>query len=268
MWRLGRIKLLEETLKELGSVAVAFSGGVDSTFLLYVAINTLGKENVMAITVNATATPERDLVDAVDFLYENEIEYEVIKFDQLAIEGFKENEKDRCYICKKAMYTKIKEVAAEHGYKYVIDGTNFDDWWDFIYERRPGVKALLELEIRLPLVNVELRKPDIRYLSEYYGLKSAYKDSSPCLATRIKCGYIITEEKLKMIDDAEEFLLDKGFKQVRVRMLGNDANVEVRRDKVDSLMKMKDELETRLKEIGFENVEINPYGYYEGRMNG
>ncbi len=267
MWKLRRVELLEETLKELGSVAVAFSGGVDSTFLLYVAINALGKENVMAITVNATATPERDLIDAVDFIHDNEIKYEVIKFNQLAIEGFKENEKDRCYICKKAMYTKIKEVAAEHGFEYVIDGTNFDDWWDFIYEHRPGVKALLELEIRLPLVNVELRKPDIRYLSEYYGLESAYKDSSPCLATRIKCGDTITEEKLKMIDEAEEFLLEKGFKQVRVRMIGKDANVEVRYESVKDLEKMEDELEEHLKGIGFERVEINPNGYYEGRMN-
>jgi len=268
MWKLRRVELLEETLKELGSVAVAFSGGVDSTFLLYVAIEALGKENVMAITVNATATPERDLEDAIDFVFDNEIKHEVIKFDQLAVEGFKENKKDRCYICKKAMYTKIKEVAAENGFENVIDGTNFGDWWDFIYDRRPGVKALLELEVRLPLVNVELRKPDIRKLSEYYGLESAYKESSPCLATRIKCGNTITEEKLKMIDDAEEFLLEKGYKQVRVRMIGKDANVEVRYDSVKNLEKKKYELEEHLKKIGFEKVEINPNGYYEGRMNG
>ena len=268
MWKLRRVELLEETLKELGSVAVAFSGGVDSTFLLFVAINALGKENVMAITVNATATPEKDLEDALDFLYDNEIKYEVIKFNQLSVEGFKENEKDRCYVCKKAMYTKMKEVASENGFEYVVDGTNFDDWWDFIYEHRPGVKALLDLEIRLPLVNVELRKPDIRKLSEYYGLETAYKDSSPCLATRIKCGDIITEEKLKMIGEAEQFLYEKGFKQIRVRMIGNDANVEVRRDHVEKLLEIEDEVKTRLKEIGFEKVEIDFRGYYEGRMNG
>ena len=268
MWKLRRVELLEETLKELGSVAVAFSGGVDSTFLLYVAIEALGKENVMAITVNATATPERDLEDAIDFVFDNEIKHEVIKFDQLTVEGFKENKKDRCYICKKAMYTKIKEVAAENGFENVIDGTNFDDWWDFIYDQRPGVKALLELEIRLPLVNVELRKPDIRELSKYYDLESAYKSSSPCLATRIKSGNIITEDKLKMIDEAEQYLDKKGFKQIRVRMIENDASVEVRRDHVEKLLEIEDEVKTQLKEIGFEKVEIDSRGYYEGRMNG
>ncbi len=267
MWKLRRVELLEETLKELGSVAVAFSGGVDSTFLLYVAINALGKENVMAITVNATATPDRDLEDAINFVYDNEIKNKVIKFDQLAVEGFRENEKDRCYICKKAMYTKIKEVAYENGFEYVVDGTNFGDWWDFIYDHRPGVKALLDLEIRLPLVNVELMKQDIRKLSEYYGLETAFKASSPCLVTRIKTGEEITEEKLKMIEEAEGFLKEKGFNQVRVRMIGKDASVEVKYDRIESLKKMKDELETKLKDIGFEKVEIFPNGYREGRMN-
>lgn len=262
MRSLRRVEIIQKHLKELGSVAVAFSGGVDSTFLLYIAKEVLG-ENVLAITIHGTAIPDRDMEDVVDFLHDEEINHEIIKIDQLAIEGFKENNPDRCYVCKKALFTKIKEIAAEHGIENVIDGTNFDDVLDY----RPGIKALKELEIESPLWELHITKRDIREWSEWYGLKTAFKPASPCLATRIKTGEEITEEKLRMIEKAEDFLLEKGFGQVRVRMIGNNASVEVKKNQVENLMKSKDEVEAKLKQIGFENIEINPDGYKMGRMN-
>ncbi len=262
MKSLRRVEIIQEYMKEQGSVAVAFSGGVDSTFLLYIAKEALG-ENVLAITLNGTAMPDRDMEDVVDFLHDEEIKHEIIKVDQLAIEGFKENNPDRCYVCKKALFTKIKEVAAEHGIEHVIDGTNFDDALDY----RPGMKALKELGIESPLLELHITKRDVREWSEWYGLKTAYKPASPCLATRIKTGEEITEEKLRMIEQTEDYILERGFSQVRVRMIGNNASVEVRKDQVENLIKSKDEVEAKLKEIGFENVEINPDGYKMGRMN-
>ena len=260
--RLERVKIIQKHLKELGSVAVAFSGGVDSTFLLYIAKEALG-DKVLAITVNASATPDRDMEDVVDFLYDEGIKHEIIKVDQLEIEGFKENNPDRCYVCKKALFTKIKEVAAEHGIETVIDGTNFDDSFGY----RPGIKALKELGIESPLWELHMGKRTIRELSEFYGLETAYKPSSPCLATRIKTGEEITEEKLQMIEKAEDFLFEKGFSQVRVRMIGRSASVEVKKEQVEKLMDIKDEVEEKLKKIGFEKVEINPDGYKMGRMD-
>ena len=257
-----KIERLEKFLKKLGSVAVAFSGGVDSTFLLYVAKEVLG-DKVLAVNINSVSIPNREKEDVVDFIHKNDIDYEIIKVDQLAIEGFKENPNDKCYICKKALFTKIKEVAKAHGIDYVIEGSNVDDLSDF----RPGMKALDELGILSPMLDAGLTKKDIREMSEFYGLKTAYKPSSPCLATRIKVGEIITEEKLRMIEKAEDFLIEKGFTQVRVRMIGNSASVEVRKDKVGKLVKNRESVTKKLKEIGFEDVKIDTKGYQKGHMN-
>ena len=257
-----KIERLEKYLKKLGSVAVAFSGGVDSTFLLYVAKEVLG-DKVLAITIDGTAMPRKDMLDVKSFVREENIKHEMIKVDQLKIEGFKENNEDRCYVCKKALFAKIKEVAKEHGIDYVIEGSNIDDLSDF----RPGMKALEELGILSPMLDAELTKKEIREQSEIYDLKTVYKPSSPCLATRIKSGEEITEEKLRMIEEAENYLKETGASQVRVRMIGNSASVEVRKDKVGKLVKNRESVTKKLKEIGFEDVRIDTKGYQKGNMN-
>lgn len=257
-----KLDYLKKILKKLGSVAVAFSGGVDSTFLLYVAKEVLG-DKVLAITVDGTAIPRRDMVDVIDIANEEDINYEIIKVNQLEIDGFKENREDRCYVCKKALFSEIKRVAKEHGFEYVIEGSNIDDLRDY----RPGMRALKELGIKSPMLKAHLTKKDIREFSKEFDLKTAYKSSSPCLATRIKTGEEITEEKLRMIEEAENYLKDTGASQVRVRMIGNTASVEVRKDKVGKLVKNKEVVEKKLKEIGFESVRIDTKGYQKGHMN-
>ena len=253
-------KLLKQKLKELGSVAVAFSGGVDSTFLLYMAKKVLG-DNVLAITLDATATPRRDLDEVVDFLKEESIKYEIIKFDQLSIEGFKENGEDRCYLCKKAMFEKVKEVAKEHGIDNVIEGSNKDD----LKLTRPGMRALDELGITSPLMEVGIGKYEIRMRANDYKLKAANKPSNSCLATRIETNEIITEEKLGMIEEAENYLKDSGYNQVRVRVHRNNVIIEVEQKDVSKLEKSKESVEQKLQEIGFNTVSIHPYGYLNAR---
>ncbi|MCR5430552.1 MAG: nickel pincer cofactor biosynthesis protein LarC [Eubacterium sp.] len=258
-----KLEQLEEYLKHLGSVAIAFSGGVDSTFLLYVARETLGKDNVLAITIDGTAMPKKDIYETKQFTRESDINHIIIEIDQLAIPGFKENREDRCYVCKKALFWKIKEVAKEHNFLYVADGSNYDDFFDY----RPGMKVLRDLRIRTPLMWAHLTKKEIRELSGHYGLKTTYKPSSPCLATRIKHDEEITEEKLRMIEEAEEYLRGTGASQVRVRMIGKSASVEVRKDKVGKLYKNRESVIKKLKEIGFEDVAIDTKGYRSGNMN-
>ena len=260
-----KIEMLNNIIKQFkkhGGVAVAFSGGVDSTFLLYTAKQILN-DKVVAIIVNGNAMPERDLIDAVDFCNEHDIKYEVIKFNQLDIPELKENKKDKCYYCKKDLFKKIIEAAKKYNITQVVEGSNFDDIDDY----RPGLKALSELKITSPLMDAFLTKENIRHGLREYGLKAAYKSSSPCLATRIKVGEEITEEKLRMIEEAEQYLLETGSSQVRVRMIGNDASVEVRKDIVGKLFKNKDKVIKKLKEIGFDNVRLDSKGYQKGHMN-
>ena len=256
-----KLSKLEKELMKLGSVAVAFSGGVDSTFLLYVAKQVLG-DNVLAITIDGTAISKREIEDVREFLKDWNIKNEIIKVNQLDIEGFADNNPDRCYVCKKALFSMIKDIAKKHGIINVVEGTNQDDLGDF----RPGMKALDELTIISPLKNAGINKSEIREWSKSFGLNTFDKPSNPCMATRIKTGEKITEEKLVMIEKAEDYLIDLGFEKVRVRMIGDDTSIEVDKDRVSDLEKIN--VEETLKSIGFKNVSINKEGYVKGRMNG
>lgn len=255
---------LKSYLLSLGSVAVAFSSGVDSTFLLKTAHDLLGNK-VIAVTARSCSFPERELNEAKTFCRQENIEHIVCDSEELSIEGFSYNPKNRCYLCKKELFTKIGEIARQRGIAFVAEGSNIDDNGDY----RPGLTAVAELGVKSPLREAGLTKLDIRTLSREIGLATWDKQSFACLSSRFVYGELITEEKLSMVDKAEQRLLDLGFHQVRVRIHGKIARIEV--DPAEFQKLLREDLAGQINEyflsLGFTYVTLDLGGYKMGSMN-
>lgn len=259
-----KYEALKTYLMELGSIAVGYSSGVDSTFLIKVAHEVLG-DKAMAITVASSLFPKREMNEAIKFCQDNGIKHRIIEVDELGIPGFSENPTNRCYICKKDLFTRITEVANSEGISYVAEGSNMDDNGDY----RPGLQAVAELGIKSPLRYVELYKDEIRTLSKAMDLPTWEKPSFACLASRFVYGEEITKDKLCMVEQAEDLLLEHGFKQFRVRIHGLVARIEVLPEDLPRFLdaSFRSEVVDSLKAYGFTYVSLDLQGYRTGSMN-
>jgi len=259
-----KLEQLKENIKKMGSLVIAFSGGVDSSFLTKVAYDVLGNK-VLCVTAKSSTFPKRELKEAIEFAKSFNIAHRIIESEELQIEGFADNSINRCYLCKKELFSKIKQLAINEGYNFVAEGSNLDDLGDY----RPGLKAIEELAIISPLKDAYLTKDEIRFLSKEMGLKTYNKPSFACLSSRFPYGEKITKKKLDMIDKAEQYLLDLGFLQIRVRHHNNIARIEIYQEEFEKLIRkdIRNKVCNKFKELGFTYTVMDLDGYRTGSMN-
>lgn len=255
---------LKKYIKDLGSVAVAYSAGVDSTFLLKVAHDVLG-DKCIALTAVAPIFSSGDKKEGEEFCEKEGITQVFVEGDMLSREDFVSNPKDRCYHCKYRLFSKMKEIGRANDAAALLEGSNTDDMGDY----RPGMKAIAELEVKSPLLKCGLSKEEIRRLSKEMGLPTAQKQSSACLASRIPYGEVITEEKVKQIDKGEQILKNLGFQYYRLRLHGELVRIEVMPEELERLAtkNVRERLVTELKALGFLYVTMDLQGYRRGSLN-
>lgn len=253
---------LREIIRGLESVCIAFSGGVDSTFLTKISKDLLG-ENVLAVTATSPAYPEREVLEAIELAKELGVRHLLIESGEMEIPAFSDNRPDRCYHCKTDLFRRLKELANEYGLKHVIDGSNYDDSVDY----RPGRKAALERGVKSPLYEAGLTKKEIRLLSKKMGLRTWNKPSFACLSSRIPYNERITIEKLRQIEEAEDLLRGLGLSQFRVRHHNEIARIEVMPEEFLQILNNRAVIIERLKALGFLYITLDLTGYRTGSMN-
>ncbi len=260
-----KLERMKGHLRNLQSVAVAFSAGVDSTFLLKVAIDTLGADKVIAVTADSDSLARAEFEEAVKLAEAMGARHAVIKTDEFNDPNYLANPANRCYYCKNELFNKLGAFITEHGLNAVVAGVNADDYADW----RPGIQAGREHQVHTPCADAGLTKQDIRVLSRRMGLPTFDKPAMPCLASRIPYGETITPEKLKMIERGEALLRSLGFDECRVRHHQNLARIEVPAQQIEKLCQpeTRQRIETAFREIGYAYVAVDLRGFRSGSMN-
>lgn len=259
-----KLEELKRILQSLDSALIAFSGGVDSTFLLKVSSEVL-KKNLLAVTAYSPIRPSSELIEAKKIAKRLGVKHLSIETKEFCDPEFINNPPDRCYICKKELFSQLKKIAGEKGLKYIIDGSNLNDLNDF----RPGRQACQEFGVRSPLIEAKITKEEVRNFSQKASLETWNKPAFTCLATRIPYGDKISVERLKRIDKAESFLKNLGLRGIRVRDHGDIARIEILREDIPLLLKenLREKIVKKLDRLGFLYKTLDLEGYQSGSLN-
>jgi uncharacterized protein len=255
-----KINKLQAWFESKSGSIVAFSGGIDSTLVLFLAHKFQGKEKSLGVISNSESLKQKDFKLAKDFCREFDINLEVIKTNELADERYHNNPINRCYFCKEHLFTDLTEIQQKHPEFSILNGTNFDDLGDY----RPGIDAAKKLKVLSPLVDCKVTKVELRQIAKHFNLPNWDKPASPCLSSRMPYGHKVTKEKLQQVEAAEALLNVLGFEDVRVRHYDNYGKIEVLKKDIEKLVLVQDEVVEKISALGFQKVEIDTEGLVSG----
>ena len=258
-----KLHLLESWFTQRKGSMIAFSGGIDSTLVLYLARKFQGRDNAIGVISNSESLKNKDFRLAKSFCEEFDIQLRIIKTEELSDSNYSQNPINRCFFCKDHLFHDLQELKNEYPDFEILSGTNYDDLGDY----RPGIDAAQKNLVVSPLVDCKVTKDEIREIARHFNLPNWNKPASPCLSSRIPYNQAVTLEKLQQIEAAEDLLNGYGFEDVRVRHFGTFGRIEVQKDDLDKLLSIRDQVIGEIKNLGFARVEIDEEGLVSGKMN-
>lgn len=258
-----KLQLLENWFRQRKGSLVAFSGGIDSTLVLFLSRKFQGRDKAIGVISNSESLKNKDFNLAQSFCEEFDIQLRIIKTNELADSRYSQNPVNRCFYCKDHLFHDLQELKKEYPGFEILSGTNYDDLGDY----RPGIDAAQKNLVISPLVDCKMTKEEIRQIAKHFNLPNWNKPASPCLSSRIPYNQTVTLEKLKQIEAAEDILNKYGFEDVRVRHYGSYGKIEVQKDDLGKFQSMKDRVIGEIIKIGFERIEFDEEGLVSGKMN-